>query len=57
MREPSPAILECQACGAEIRKLTPDEKRDIVYHPYNYITYCWRGACQEMMRDEANGYF
>lgn len=35
-------VLECQDCGAVVRKLTPAEAREVAARPYDFIVYCGR---------------
>lgn len=36
-REPT---LDCQDCGAVVKKLTHDEAQMVAANPYNYVAYC-----------------
>jgi hypothetical protein len=32
--------LNCQACGAVVRKLTASEAQMVARNPYNYVVFC-----------------
>lgn len=36
----SEPTLDCQDCGAPVRKLTPAEQQEVAANPYNFVVYC-----------------
>lgn len=44
MMYPDQHLLECQACGATLQKLSDEQAQRVAEAPYNYIGFC--GACK-----------
>ncbi|TDP92383.1 hypothetical protein EDF62_1590 [Leucobacter luti] len=45
--------LDCQACGATLKALTPAQTQAVAENPYNFVAYCHRKACTEQAEAEA----
>lgn len=52
MREPT---LDCQTCGAVMRRLSPSEAAMVAANPHNYIVDCYTCARERMLHELAEG--